>query len=560
MSYAKDSTYRGIEWKSDFRASELFSPPRPLSNFVNGGRCKRVCVIGAGLAGLAAAYELSLLGHEISVFEASGRTGGRVYTHRFMEAGREVAYGELGAMRIPEDHQLVFDYLKELGLERREFISENAKTYFYFGGVSYRRFEWEKLMNAFRSRVGSAEVRHPDVVVSEIAEDAKSGIPAQLLWAMFSSGFDGLRGNDWHLTRGLDRLAEYETKTLWQQVTQGNASSLTASQWEMIGRYTLNMPFERAAFTQWLINNVALQNPNKWEIEGGMSTLPEMLVDKITSRPENILKLNCAVTEVSAIDRDDHKEVLVSWRNSEGEIGSKPFEYVVCATPAPATARIKFPEMPPAKFEALTNISYFPSAKALILCDKRYWELHDKFAGGASFTDLETQQSWYPSDNAQRDTATTGGDIPLPAQHESGVPSDIGGTFIPHREDVSRQPGAFLAAYMYGPTAEHFSSLNETERFDAVMKNVSCYHPWLTERVVRDFKSYSWDDHSSPGGGAYAFFAPGEFSRYQRALEQPIPVGDPRIFFAGEHVAVFHAWMQSAIQSGVAVARRVAEC
>ncbi|NUK07191.1 FAD-dependent oxidoreductase [Streptomyces lunaelactis] len=560
MSYERDSTYHGIDWKHDFRASELFSPVRPLFAFDNRRSRKRVCVIGAGLAGLAAAYELSLLGHEVSVFEASDRTGGRVYTHRFMEAGQEVAYGELGAMRIPEDHQLVFDYLKELGLERRGFVSENAKTYLHFGGVRYRRSEWEILMNSFRRRVGSSEIRHPDVVVSEIAEEAKAAIPAQLLWAMFSSGFDGVRDGDWHVRRGLERLSNFESKTLWQQVSQGNASPLTAPEWEMIGRYTLNLPFERAAFTQWLINNVALQNPNKWEIKGGMSALPDMLVDKITSHPKNILKLNSAVTEVSAVDRGENRGVQISWRNSGGETGSEFFEYAVCAAPAPATARIKFPEMPPAKFEALTNISYFPSAKALILCDKRYWELPpDEFAGGASFTDLETQQSWYPSDNAQRDSVATGGDIPLPAQPESGAPSDIGGTFIPREQGISQQPGSFLAAYMYGPTAEHFSSLNETERFDAVMKNVSRYHSWLKDRVVRDFRSYSWDDHSSPGGGAYAFFAPGEFTRYQRALEQPIPTEDPRIFFAGEHVAVLHAWMQSAIQSGVAVARRVAE-
>ena len=58
----------------------------------------KIIVIGAGLAGLCAAYELEARGHEVVVLEAHPRRiGGRVYTQRF-GAG---LYGELGAMRIP---------------------------------------------------------------------------------------------------------------------------------------------------------------------------------------------------------------------------------------------------------------------------------------------------------------------------------------------------------------------------------------------------------------------------------------------------------------------------
>jgi NADPH-dependent 2,4-dienoyl-CoA reductase/sulfur reductase-like enzyme len=49
-------------------------------------RCK-VIVIGAGLAGLCAAYELQARGHEVVVLEAHPRRiGGRVFTQRFGES------------------------------------------------------------------------------------------------------------------------------------------------------------------------------------------------------------------------------------------------------------------------------------------------------------------------------------------------------------------------------------------------------------------------------------------------------------------------------------------
>ena len=43
---------------------------------------KRVIVLGAGLAGLSAAYEIDKAGHDVTVLEARSRPGGRVFTIR----------------------------------------------------------------------------------------------------------------------------------------------------------------------------------------------------------------------------------------------------------------------------------------------------------------------------------------------------------------------------------------------------------------------------------------------------------------------------------------------
>jgi monoamine oxidase len=81
------------------------------------GPAKKVLVLGAGMAGLVAAYELTQLGHEVTVLEARTRPGGRVHTLR--EPFSDGLYAEEGAARIPDEHDLTLKYVKtfELPLE-----------------------------------------------------------------------------------------------------------------------------------------------------------------------------------------------------------------------------------------------------------------------------------------------------------------------------------------------------------------------------------------------------------------------------------------------------------
>jgi len=74
-----------------------------------------VIVAGAGLAGLAAAYELVRLGHRVTVLEGRDRPGGRVLTLRDgFDGGLRV---EAGATFVREDHHHTVHYAGELGVE-----------------------------------------------------------------------------------------------------------------------------------------------------------------------------------------------------------------------------------------------------------------------------------------------------------------------------------------------------------------------------------------------------------------------------------------------------------
>jgi monoamine oxidase len=107
-------------------------------NFSSGKR-KKVVIVGAGLAGLSAAYELLEAGHEPLVLEAQHRVGGRIYTMR--EPFARGLYGEAGAMRIPRSHELTMAYVDKFGLQTCEFIMGNPQAHVYVSGVKRRLAE-----------------------------------------------------------------------------------------------------------------------------------------------------------------------------------------------------------------------------------------------------------------------------------------------------------------------------------------------------------------------------------------------------------------------------------
>lgn len=74
----------------------------------------KVAVIGGGLAGLTAAYELSRAGIDADVFEASTRLGGRCHSDRDTFAGGQII--ERGGELIDSNHRHILHLARRLGL------------------------------------------------------------------------------------------------------------------------------------------------------------------------------------------------------------------------------------------------------------------------------------------------------------------------------------------------------------------------------------------------------------------------------------------------------------
>ena len=110
-------------------------------------RKRRVVVVGAGLAGLAAGFELKRQGHDVIILEAQNRVGGRIHTIRSFAPG---LYAEAGGMRIPRVHDLTLRYCQLFALPMRPFVMGNPKGLVHVGGVRMTAEE----ANAEPSRLG----------------------------------------------------------------------------------------------------------------------------------------------------------------------------------------------------------------------------------------------------------------------------------------------------------------------------------------------------------------------------------------------------------------------
>ena len=100
------------------------------------GAAKRVLVVGAGLAGLSAAFELTQAGHDVTVLEARTRPGGRVHTLR--DPFADGLYAEAGAARIPNHHHFTLKYAELFGLTLDPFAPPDVPSVYHVRGQRIR--------------------------------------------------------------------------------------------------------------------------------------------------------------------------------------------------------------------------------------------------------------------------------------------------------------------------------------------------------------------------------------------------------------------------------------
>src|SRR4029453_4412155 len=120
-----------------------YAPPPVLKPASGNG--KRVAILGAGIAGLTAAYCLRKAGYQCTILEARARSGGRVWTIRggdqiaetdstqqvSWQADRNI-YFNAGAARISSHHQGILGYCRELGVPLELFVNDNRAALIQF--------------------------------------------------------------------------------------------------------------------------------------------------------------------------------------------------------------------------------------------------------------------------------------------------------------------------------------------------------------------------------------------------------------------------------------------
>jgi monoamine oxidase len=117
----------------------------------------RVVVVGGGLSGLAAAYELSRVGYDVTVVEARNRVGGRVISFGDLVPGKNV---EGGGELIGSNHPAWIGYAKQFGLKFLDATEEDLEAPVVLNGKRLSSDEsdalWEEMEKAFNTIVADA--------------------------------------------------------------------------------------------------------------------------------------------------------------------------------------------------------------------------------------------------------------------------------------------------------------------------------------------------------------------------------------------------------------------
>src|SRR5215831_15188185 len=102
------------------------------------GKKPKVIIIGAGFAGLAAAYYLHKKNIEFIILEARNRIGGRVFSYPIDPTENLVI--ELGAEWVGNSHHRMRDLSGELGLQ---LINNQFDSHLIYKGKYYKKGEWD---------------------------------------------------------------------------------------------------------------------------------------------------------------------------------------------------------------------------------------------------------------------------------------------------------------------------------------------------------------------------------------------------------------------------------
>jgi monoamine oxidase len=339
-------------------------------------RPKKILVAGAGIGGLSCAWELVRRGHEVTVVEASNRTGGHVFT--FRDGLDDGLYADGGAEQFTQPgYERYWGYVREFNLPhvyypRREHILR------WIGGTMYT-----PEMLADRTVLDSLGLNR-----REVDYLTKHPFPelASLYFAPYVDRFeDEYRPFD----AGLNALDEISSKDLFRRdgaspaalgLIGGSGSALEAV-WH-------------AAILKR--RGVPLFPPKVYRLIGGNQKLTDTFTEKLGAR----IRLNCPVTAIE----HDQAGVRVSCGTAGGTTRLEA-DYLVCAMSARMLRLLPVtPALPPAKAYAAANVPYYHDTRVIFQTRTKFWE-RDGVSPNMEFGDAPLYHVW----SASQDVQTTRG-------------------------------------------------------------------------------------------------------------------------------------------------------
>ncbi|KAK1964605.1 flavin-containing amine oxidoreductase [Colletotrichum sublineola] len=507
-----------------FEGVNLLKDKEPAVVDVDAAKSKNVAIVGAGMSGLMSYLVLSQAGMtNISIIEAGQRLGGRVHTEYLTGGPFDYSYQEMGPMRFPEhyvdpktnttynitDHQLVFqlaaemnelnNHDKNLSVDFIPWIQSNMNGLSYMNGI--------KLANGLPPTLAQiaansslAVTAANDESTNALSEELDKYLPGsdfsvQMATNMFKahrefidSGLKGLGGDVW---------SEY---AFMVNYLKGSLNSTDA-----LGSYTA------ASFWDSLYEGMYFQAASYKTIDGGLSRLPSAFHPHV----DNITTMNRKIERIQF--DSENSRVNLQWRESfkNQTFETSSYDYALLAVPFSIIRKWRLPSLPLTISNAIKELPYTSACKVALEFSERFWEHYENpIIGGCSTTS----------------------DIPA-----------IGSTCYPSYNINGTGPATMLASYVSGDWGNRWASVPEEEHVQYVLDAMVEIHGENTRDlytgkynrrcwVLDPLESGSW---VSPVAGQHQLYIPEYFKTYNNMI------------FVGEHTSYTHAWIASALESGI---------
>lgn len=339
---------------------------------------KTVTVIGAGLAGLAAAYDLHRAGWEVIVLEARGRVGGRVYSVRSFSNG---LVAEAGGEFIEDSHARMLALAKQFNLKLGSVGSWQGQE------GDWGSFDGKAGLMSDVNLWGMNLWSEIDKIWRAVAELGKFvPDPSQPQTAREAERLDRESAADWLTALDVHPLA----KNYFIQHIRAEYTTEPE-------RYSL-LDLARNAAMYYS----TLERGMNWRVIGGNDLIPRALANSLPD-----VRLNAVVRSINIMADG----VITSYKtgNSYRTISSA---FAVLAVPLTTARLIKFdPPLPPAHRQMVAEVSYGAVTKVLIEYRKRFWTDHGW--NGRFATDAPIVYTWHATSHTEGEhgilTAYTGG-------------------------------------------------------------------------------------------------------------------------------------------------------
>ncbi|EFW99432.1 L-amino acid oxidase [Grosmannia clavigera kw1407] len=517
----------GIDaWGPWFDGVELLKSTNVSAVYAKEAKSKHVGIVGAGMSGLMTYLCLTQAGMtNVEIIEAGERLGGRVHTVYLSGGPFNYSYQEMGPMRFPttttlgnetyniSDHQMVFqlaaemnklnNYDKNLSVDFIPWYQSSKNGLYYHNGI--RLADGMPPTVAQKNANASLAITKPeDASTTALQDKVDAALPGDAFYVamaqnMFKAhrewignGLDGLPGNQWS---EFAYMVNYLKGNL-NDTDIVSGGDFASDFWDTLYE---GMYFDA---TTWRT------------IDGGLNRLPlsfHPLVDNATTLTQN--------REISRVKYNAEDEtVTLQWRDSylNKTFQNSTYDYAVIAVPFSVIKRWRFSDLPVTMSNAITHVPYTAACKVALEFETRFWE---------------------HLDNPIYGSCSTSTDIP-----------GIGSICYPSYNINGTGPATILGSYVSGDQwGEHWVSVSEAEHVQYVLDTIIEIHGSVArEQYTGKFNRRCWAldplesaSWASPIVGQHELYLPEYFKTHNNMI------------FVGEHTSYTHAWIASALESGI---------